>query len=195
MRGAAAGQQYADQEQAESAHDPSVADRYAGDPMTRFCPRCGAALALPPPVRCSRCEYPVYDNARPCAGAVVVDRGRFLAIRRAREPAAGCWDIPGGFCDERELPADAAIREVLEETGYPVELGPLVGLYLDDYQFHGDTISTLNVYYLAAVAGPPRPVKDDEATEIGWLPLRDAPTLAFPHEDRVVRDAAALVEG
>jgi ADP-ribose pyrophosphatase YjhB (NUDIX family) len=135
----------------------------------------------------------VYDNARPCAGAVVVDRGRFLAIRRAREPAVGRWDIPGGFCDQRELPADAAVREVLEETGYPVELGALVGLYLDDYAFHGDTISTLNVYYLATVAGDRRPIVDDEATEIGWLSLRDPPTLAFPHEDRAVRDAAAMV--
>jgi 8-oxo-dGTP diphosphatase len=135
----------------------------------------------------------VYDNARPCAGAIVVENGRFLAIRRAREPGAGLWDIPGGFCDERELPADAAVREVLEETGYPVELGPLVGLYLDDYEFHGDTISTLNVYYLATIAGGRRPIADDEAAEIGWLPLHNPPTLAFPHEDRAVRDAAAMV--
>lgn len=162
--------------------------------MTRFCPRCGAELGQAPPVDCPGCGHPVYDNARPCAGAVVVDRGRFLAIRRAREPAAGYWDIPGGFCDERELPAAAAVREVLEETGYPVELGPLIGLYLDDYEFRGDTISTLNVYYLASVTGRRRPVADDEASEIDWLPLRDPPTLAFPHEVLAVRDAAAILE-
>jgi len=135
----------------------------------------------------------VYDNARPCAGAVVVDGDRFLAIRRRRDPGAGLWDIPGGFCDEREHPADAAAREVLEETGLPVRLGRLIGLYIDDYEFYGDTIVTLNAYYLATPTGPAEPATDDEAAEIGWLPLREPPTLAFPHEDRVVRDAAALL--
>jgi 8-oxo-dGTP diphosphatase len=162
--------------------------------MTRFCPRCGTALAAAPPVDCSGCGYQVYDNARPCAGALVVEGGRFLAIRRGRAPALGEWDIPGGFCEEREHPAAAAVREVREETGLPVELGPLVGLYLDDYVFMGEVIVTLNTYYLARPTGPAVPPPDDEALEIGWLSLSDPPTLAFPHEDEAVRDAARLLD-
>jgi 8-oxo-dGTP diphosphatase len=53
---------------------------------------------------------------------VVVDGDRFLALRRAAEPQAGQWGLPGGFCDGWEHPADAAVRE---ELG--VDVAPGVG--------------------------------------------------------------------
>ncbi len=59
------------------------------------------------------------------AGAVVIDpAGRVLFIRREREGQVW-WTLPGGTVEPGEGPAEAAAREVLEESGLEVRLGPL----------------------------------------------------------------------
>src|SRR5262249_54082767 len=66
-----------------------------------------------------------YDYPRPAltadVGVVGGDAGRRgLLIGRKKPPFAGMWALPGGFVDENERPADAAVREVKEETGIAV---------------------------------------------------------------------------
>ena len=69
-------------------------------------------------------EYP----AQPVVGvgAVVVRDGRALIVRRAHEPRKGEWSLPGGLLDLGESLVDAARREVKEETGLDVEVGPMI---------------------------------------------------------------------
>ncbi len=50
-------------------------------------------------------------------GAVVVEAGRVLLIRRGTEPLLGHWSIPGGLVEVGESLTDAVIREAKEETG------------------------------------------------------------------------------
>jgi len=60
-------------------------------------------------------------------GGVVFDPGgRVLLIRRGAEPMKGRWSIPGGMLDVGETLTEGVRREVLEETGLEVEVGPLV---------------------------------------------------------------------
>jgi 8-oxo-dGTP diphosphatase len=69
-------------------------------------------------------EYP----AQPLVGVgVCVLRGRqVLLVRRGKPPLQGSWSLPGGLLELGETGAAAAAREVAEETGMAVEVGPLL---------------------------------------------------------------------
>jgi 8-oxo-dGTP diphosphatase len=134
-----------------------------------YCPACGHALVAQeidgrPRGVCPDCGYVDWGNSKPCAGALVIRNGKVLLVRRSVEPFKGYWDIPGGFCEADEHPAEAARREVREETGLDVELTGLLGLWLDEYA--GST--TLNVYYLARPLGRRLQVGDD-ADGAAWF--------------------------
>jgi ADP-ribose pyrophosphatase YjhB (NUDIX family) len=175
--------------------------------MGRFphCPRCGGATR---PVqaegrerdRCDACARLWYENAKPCAGAVVVDGDRLLLVKRAIEPYKGCWDLPGGFLEADEHPADGARREVLEETGLEVEVGALIGMYVDSYRGGPEPVDwhhSLNVFYVARpVGGAISP--NAESSEIRWFRRAELPpidTIAYENGRRALRDFLKLEQG
>ncbi|MCW3989490.1 MAG: NUDIX domain-containing protein [Candidatus Bathyarchaeota archaeon] len=55
-------------------------------------------------------------------GVLIREGDKYLLIRRAAEPDAGLWSIPGGMVELGERAAEAAKREALEETGLDVEI-------------------------------------------------------------------------
>ncbi|MFN8472104.1 MAG: NUDIX hydrolase [Anaerolineae bacterium] len=59
-------------------------------------------------------------------GGIVVDNNRILLIQRGHAPNKGLWTVPGGRVEWGETVREAVVREVREETGLSVELGPLV---------------------------------------------------------------------
>ncbi|MFC7545393.1 NUDIX domain-containing protein [Plantactinospora sp. GCM10030261] len=161
-------------------------------PGAAYCPRCAAALPGPPPCACAACGYRLFVNARPTVGLIVLDGRRFLAVRRVVPPRAGLWELPGGFCDGWEHPADAALREAREELGAAITLGRFIGMYVGSYEYQSETLPVLDTFYLATLAGPVR-LNAAEASEMTWFDLAKPPPLAFATMDRAVADAARQV--
>ncbi|HEY2194969.1 MAG TPA: NUDIX domain-containing protein [Actinomycetospora sp.] len=106
------------------------------------------------------------------AGAVVRDpAGRLLLVRRAHDPEAGRWTLPGGRVEPGETPADAAAREVAEETGLEVVVGaewlvlarPTGVLAADGTE----TVFEIHDFVADPVGGRLR--AGDDAADAGWF--------------------------
>lgn len=88
-------------------------------------------------------------------GAVVVDGVRVLLVKRGRQPLMGAWSLPGGAVEVGETLTAALQREVLEETGLMVSVGPMVEV-LDRITTDGDgrvTYHYVLIDYLCAAIG------------------------------------------
>ena len=69
-------------------------------------------------------KYP--DRPYVGIGAVIVHEGRVVLVKRRFEPLAGQWSIPGGAVEAGESLEACVAREMAEETGFSVEVGPVV---------------------------------------------------------------------
>lgn len=120
-----------------------------------------------------------------------------LMIERLHEPYVGHLALPGGFVDAGEDTADAARRELREETGLDLPGLMLVGTYAAPGRDPRGRVVTFA--YLGRVDGLPEPTAGDDAKSAWWIPISQvvsSPT-AFDHQ-RIIRDALgrfAISEG
>ena len=148
-----------------------------------FCSVCGRPLPRVPPTECLSCGARHWNDAKPCASALVVSGSQLLMVRRAREPWKHLWDVPGGFCEPGEHPSRTAQREVFEEIGLDVQIVGFLGIWLDEYLEPGHAGKrTLNIYYHAVPSGSATVLPDRvEVVEAGFFPASQLPEqLAFP---------------
>jgi mutator protein MutT len=112
-------------------------------------------------------EYP--EAPLVAVGAVVVDQGRVLLVRRGREPLKGHWSLPGGMLEVGEPLTAGVVREVREETGLTVQPLELVEL-LDRIHRDGDRIRYHYVIadYLCRVVGGELKAASD-ADAVRWV--------------------------
>jgi 8-oxo-dGTP diphosphatase len=145
----------------------------------RYCPRCRTEVTGDASRReCPACGFVAYASSKPTASAVLVDdRGRVLLSRRAFEPYAGQWDLPGGFLEEGEHPLDALHRELREEASVEIEPGRFLGVWMDRYGDADDDPATINLYWTARItSGEPEP--DDDVLEFRWFDPDELPPAA-----------------
>jgi 8-oxo-dGTP diphosphatase len=109
-------------------------------------------------------------NPEVCVGAVVVEDGCLLLIRRGRGPAQGEWSVPGGRVEAGELLAEAVVRELAEETGLEGVCGEFIGWVERVGHDYHHVILDFEVTLLNPEA---EPVAGDDAQEAAWVPLVD----------------------
>lgn len=96
--------------------------------MAKHCRMCGGKLLGEEfPKTCDSCGMQAFDNPTPVGVAVVFakngkDETGVLILRRKIAPGLGRWALPGGYIEGKEDAEDAASRELMEETGYEVNM-------------------------------------------------------------------------
>ena len=107
-------------------------------------------------------------------GAVIIDSGRALLVRRNTEPLKGEWSVPGGVLELGEKLRDGAAREALEETGLHVEVGEVLDVFDSIFP---DTDGRTQYHYVLIdflcrpLAGEAAPGSD--VSEVQWITAAD----------------------
>lgn len=131
-------------------------------------------------------------------GGIVIDGDRVLLVRRAQPPLEGRWSLPGGLVETGESLAVAVARELLEETGIEVSVGPLVEVVervLRDAEGRVEYHYVLIDYLCARVGGALRAASD--AGDAAWATRDDlAPRFGIATSTRrVIERAFAMAAG
>ncbi len=161
----------------------------------RFCPFCGASYSIDqqPELHkhCDACGKWVFENLKTTGSAVVIHDNKLLLVERGIEPMKGKWDVPGGFCDPHEHPAEATRREVQEELGVDCEVGELWNIYSPvPYTYQGYTQHNCDVFYRVTLKSRDIKVGDDAAS-FTWFPLDQLPNesdMAFISAKQVIAE-------
>ncbi|MGE5245653.1 MAG: NUDIX hydrolase [Betaproteobacteria bacterium] len=130
-------------------------------------------------------------------GAVILDGDRVVLVRRGSEPLKGLWSIPGGAVEIGETCPEAIAREVLEETGLVVEVGPIAAV-VDRIRRDEDGRVAFHYvlvdYVCRAVGGTLAAASD--AAECAWVPVAEAGRFDLTEGTlAVIQDAARSVPG
>ncbi|MCI0686399.1 MAG: NUDIX hydrolase, partial [Sporichthyaceae bacterium] len=103
------------------------------------------------------------------------DRQEVLLVR---ERVDGGWSLPGGWADPGWSPAEMAVREVAEESGYQVRAGRLLALWDRGRHNPGPPLPAVYKVCVGCTVTGGRPAAGVETLAVGWFPLGELPELS-----------------
>lgn len=156
--------------------------------MSHFCVNCGAPLvtkmfegrALE---ACANDDFVLWRDPKVASAVVVEVDGAVVLGRRAIEPGYGKWCLPGGFVNDDEDPAAAAVRECREEIGAAIEITSLLGVY---HVAKTTASSIVGIAYRGRLAQGEVMAPGAEMLELGVFRPDALPDLAFPSHREVL---------
>lgn len=119
----------------------------------QYCPSCGNSTTKYHPeenfIACEACGFQFFINAAAAVAAIILDnQDRILFTRRAKAPAAGTLDLPGGFVDLNESAEEALRREIREELDLELSSIHYFTSQHNTYTYNGVTYFTLDLTYI-----------------------------------------------
>jgi 8-oxo-dGTP diphosphatase len=116
------------------------------------------------------------QHPRPTAGVVCLRGREVLLIKRGTAPRLGQWSLPGGRIEWGETSADAALRELVEETGVVAELAGLIDV-VDGIMTSRETGEITRHYVMVDYAArwlSGEPTAGDDAADARFFSLEEA---------------------
>lgn len=161
-------------------------------PDFQFCPFCGDRLSERKSEGtikkyCRRDNWTYYPHVASATLAVITRPGKVLLVRRNKEPHRGMWTLPAGFLNYGELPEEALVREVKEETGLIVKRCKILAIRntAKDSREPGQLLFFYRTWVFPD--GSFENLTDkDENSEVAWKSLTNLPPIAWgPHRQAI----------
>lgn len=120
---------------------------------------------------------PRANSIRPAAAVAIVNEGKILLLKRSDSRK---WTMPGGTLEFGESLPQCALREVMEESGYRIEIDDVIGTYTDpnvriEYS-DGEVRQEFTVVYSGKILSG-RLKLDEESTDYRWIDLNETDPL------------------
>lgn len=135
-----------------------------------YCPKCGAKTFVErneKAKQCTTCGFVYYFNPSSAVACFIRNaEGEVLLVRRAKDPAKGTLDLPGGFVDMHESAEEAARREVKEETGLDINECRYLFSIPNLYMYSGFEVHTVDMFFECLVDSFEGVHAEDDAAEI-----------------------------
>ena len=140
-----------------------------------YCPKCGSDKFAENDFkskRCGHCGFVYYFNPLAATvGIITNDKGEVLVARRAKEPAKGTLDLPGGFCDSYETAEEGVAREIEEETGLKVSGTRYLFSIPNTYMYSGMELHTMDLFFQCSVEDTAALIADDDVASLQWIAI------------------------
>ena len=159
--------------------------------LFQYCPECGSShfeVNNEKSKKCTDCGFVYYFNPSSATVALILNdhhvipfqviqvtcsQNELLVCRRAKEPAKGTLDLPGGFIDMNETGEEGVAREVLEETGLKVQQAVYQFSLPNIYIYSGFPVHTLDMFFLCTVEDISHFSAMDDVSDSFFLPLSE----------------------
>ena len=146
-------------------------------PFTRFsfCPVCGEngfEINNSKSKKCNSCGFVYYFNPSSSVVAFIFNaKGELLVCCRAKDPAKGTLDLPGGFVDMSETAEDAIRREVKEELNLEIDSLSYQFSLPNIYLYSGFEVHTLDIFFECNVSSFKNMKVADDVSDACFLSL------------------------
>jgi len=119
----------------------------------------------------------------------VMENGKILLVKRAFDPGAGKWSVPGGLVELGEKLSEACAREAEEETGLRVQVLELINVF---DMIENEDPGKIKYHYVLVeflvkpVSGELKP--NAEIAELRWFTREETKTLDMTRTARRAMD-------
>ena len=145
--------------------------------LFKFCPKCGSEefnVNNQQSKKCNSCGFVYYFNSSAAIVAVIQNsKDDVLVARRAKDPAKGTLDLPGGFAEMNETIEETVRREVLEETRLEINYLKYLFSIPNRYVYSDFEVHTMDLFFECKIDDFTNMKAQDDVVELLFIPKKE----------------------
>lgn len=145
--------------------------------LFKFCPKCGSNefnINNEQSKKCDSCGFVYYFNSAASIVAIIENsKNEVLVARRAKDPAKGTLDLPGGFAEMGETIEETVRREILEETRLKIDSLKYIFSIPNRYVYSEFEVHTMDLFFECKIDDFSHMKAQDDVTELLFIPRKE----------------------
>jgi NAD+ diphosphatase len=167
--------------------------------MFLYCPHCAAPnpqFLKGKKILCEKCGFQFYHNTAASVAVLIEQEGRYIFLKRGKDPGRGLLDLPGGFIDPGETAEEACKREIMEEIGIPIGNLRFLFSHPNTYPYKGITYKTCDLLFQGKAGGGEFVRQEEEVEEILLLRKEEISLndMAFPSIRNMLKQTFRMLD-